>query len=317
MNADIRAFAEAISASAETRSPRKILICTDFSHSASGAVEVAGELARLANAQVVLLHVYEPGLAGSLADGLSGNRRSTMSQLEWERLESCVNALRKDGIEAEAIFVEGTAKHVIISEIHAQGVDLVVLSTHGVTGVERGIFGSTAETVFRSATCPVLTVGPAVGRRPDVSKAGPIVFATDFHEPALEAAERAAALANLKHVTLHCIHVLPLDMKPVCENAIIPSIMAGALRKLTQNGAICAVEPSFAILYGAEISHSIVDYARLHDAETIVLGVHKTTEFVSHLPPQIVYRIILDAPCPVMTIPCASAEKTMRTAACV
>jgi universal stress protein A len=142
---------------------QKILLPTDFSNYSAAATEYACELATKFNAELHLLHTLEihlssaPGFAMGLAlpNYLSESRAAAEKSLagvldpKWAAGRTVVRAV-----------VEGSPKVEIIQYARKQNIDLIVLATHGRTGLPHVIMGSVAETVVRTAPCPVLTVRP-------------------------------------------------------------------------------------------------------------------------------------------------------------
>ncbi|HWO12893.1 MAG TPA: universal stress protein [Polyangiaceae bacterium] len=140
---------------------QKLLVPVDFSAHSAEAVHVATDLARRYDASLTLIHVYDP-LVYALPDGFT---LFTQPQLErvFEALESQLAGAKAQAIEAGAARVQtrllqGTIAGQI-TEYSARGeFDLVVMGTHGRTGMKHLVLGSIAEKVVRTAACPVLTV---------------------------------------------------------------------------------------------------------------------------------------------------------------
>jgi nucleotide-binding universal stress UspA family protein len=135
---------------------RTILHPTDFSERAGYAFEVAHALARDYNARLIVLHVAQPP-AGIATDSAT----SAFSRREYdEALEEKLRWLRgaDPGIQFEARLREGNPAEVILDTILGCHCDVVVMGTHGRTGVGRLLMGSVAEAVLRTAPCPVLVV---------------------------------------------------------------------------------------------------------------------------------------------------------------
>jgi nucleotide-binding universal stress UspA family protein len=143
----------------------RILVPIDFSDYTRGTGQLAVEWARLYDARVDLLHVVteaspppapdETDDAGEPEEGPKGRARRALM-----RIGRTVSAL---GVPMEVHVRTGTPGPTITTFMEAQGTHLVVMSTHGRTGVERFFLGSVAEAVIRHGGCPVLTVG-ASGR---------------------------------------------------------------------------------------------------------------------------------------------------------
>jgi len=147
----------------------KILVATDFSDNAALALSHAEELARKFNAEIIVLHVDqaltpviitpEPGTGFDPGMFEAGNRIAEERRLIAQReLDRTVNRLRDSGLKARSILRVGAAFVEIIAAAQAEAVDLVVLGTHGRTGLAHILIGSVAERVVRKCPCAVLTV---------------------------------------------------------------------------------------------------------------------------------------------------------------
>ena len=142
---------------------KKILCAIDFSPPSRVALLQAAELAALHGAELSLLHVREiPNVRAQL--GMMPSPPEAYDLL----LNESWNQLQRAGTEAEAIarakvaleLVEGTPVDEIVRSARDREVDVVVLGTHGRTGVRRAVLGSVAERVVRHAPCSVLVVRP-------------------------------------------------------------------------------------------------------------------------------------------------------------
>jgi nucleotide-binding universal stress UspA family protein len=150
------------------QSPRGIVIgATDFSDPSMPALEVATAEARRRGAALHLLHVVDVGafaLAGPAAGGLPfvhgipGISLRVIDDLQsaaWSRLRKVLTDFTIDG---EAIAMSGPAAQTIVDHAASAHAELVVVGTHGRTGLARLTLGSTAESIIRSAPCAVLVV---------------------------------------------------------------------------------------------------------------------------------------------------------------
>jgi nucleotide-binding universal stress UspA family protein len=149
-----------------------ILVPVDFSASSDQALRVAIDLARSSGAQLVLVHVHEPVLfsARRLRDasplgvfGLSALEELTSEVDSKPLFDSRLEALQhwllaKSGLRVAARLRAGSAAAEIIDVAFEEHSDLIVMGTHGRTGLPRWLMGSVAETVVRHARCPVLTL---------------------------------------------------------------------------------------------------------------------------------------------------------------
>lgn len=144
---------------------KRILYPTDFSESSIEAMKYATSFAREYKAKLTLMHVVNEKI---FSEGLNLPRIVSVEALEQEMTKEAERQLKvlipleeRSGLEYEILIVRGTPFLEIIRHAKANDVDLIVIGTHGRSGVEHIIFGSTAEKVVRKAPCPVLSVKPA------------------------------------------------------------------------------------------------------------------------------------------------------------
>ena len=144
---------------------RRILLPTDFSGCGNFALPYAAAIARAAKAKVICIHVVEPivpavgytGLAEPMPIADMSEQLEDSAERELPRLIDCEDL---HGLDIEEVIVHGDAAAEIVRVAAEHEVDLIVISSHGRTGLGRMIFGSTAEAVVRHASCPVLVVKP-------------------------------------------------------------------------------------------------------------------------------------------------------------
>ncbi|MGH8637758.1 MAG: universal stress protein [Burkholderiales bacterium] len=140
----------------------RILLPTDFSQSSEWAIEYASSLAASLGARVHLIHVIEdqfshPGPYEFYVPE-SPERRERAYQRARTNLLSIVDRLAEVKIPGTAEVRSGTAVDGIVSAAVDYGADLIVMSTHGRTGLQHLLMGSVAEQVIRRARCPVFAV---------------------------------------------------------------------------------------------------------------------------------------------------------------
>ena len=143
---------------------KRICCPIDFSDASRAAMEVAADLARRTGAELVLLHAYPiPGY--TFPDGSVVASPKMMQDLA-DQAERHREEWRAQAVQLVGAPRVGTQKAVgepaaeIVSFARSAGVDLVVVGTHGRTGLEHALMGSVAERVVRRAHCPVLSVRP-------------------------------------------------------------------------------------------------------------------------------------------------------------
>ena len=141
----------------------RILHPTDFSAASRAAFAKAVALAKKGRSELVIAHVLRPVLAASDGFGFvtpqvyeqieEGNRRQGK-----KLLDALVAKARNAGVRARGLLFEGQVHERIVRAARAQRADMIVIGTHGRTGVARFVLGSVASRVVTHATCPVLTV---------------------------------------------------------------------------------------------------------------------------------------------------------------
>jgi universal stress protein A len=147
---------------------RRILIPVDFSSTSLAALDYAAAFGKPFKAELVALHVVEPiyyaapdftgSLPGATAELLDEQRRAARTQLL--RLE---RRYAKRRIALRALLQTGAPHQAIADTAQQAKCDLIVMSTHGHSGLAHLLMGSVAERVVRAATCPVLTIRPRAG----------------------------------------------------------------------------------------------------------------------------------------------------------
>jgi universal stress protein A len=143
---------------------RRILCPVDFSETSRAALRYAVDLGLRYEAEIILLHVIQPpefalpeGMVVAGADVFASLQRDVEEALHDWRTEA-----ERLGARAVTIDTAVGATHPEIARyVDDHGVDLVVIGTHGRTGIAHTLLGSTAEKVVRHTRCPVLTVRAA------------------------------------------------------------------------------------------------------------------------------------------------------------
>lgn len=289
----------------------RLLVATDFSVASQAACRTAVDTCIALRASLVILHVFQANKNDSVVVG---------EKTGYERCQESLEELRqqavKSGVTCEAILGKGTATTVILETLSKKKIDLAIMGTSALHGLERIVFDSTTEAVLRQAKCPVLTVGPrAMNPEKALQTVGPVVFATDFHFSTIHAIRYAACFSQLTESPLHCLHVMPRTLEGRSECQVVPMIMAEALQQLAAESGVVVEVPICATTYGSEVSCAVVDYARQQKAKLIVLGVRRASLEASHVPLHIAYRIITEAPCPVLTMAFASLPEASAATA--
>lgn len=146
-----------------SRMINRILVPIDFSVHAKNALKYAVPMAEQLEAALHLVYVVEPtiypadlGFGQVVLPGVEENLREKSK----EELDNLIAQEIGGRVKATAVVRTGRPHQEILIEAEEKGVDLIIVATHGHTGVEHILFGSTAERIVRSAKCPVLTIRP-------------------------------------------------------------------------------------------------------------------------------------------------------------
>jgi nucleotide-binding universal stress UspA family protein len=285
-----------------------ILHPTDFSVQADHAFALAYSLARASGSRLLVLHV------------------APIPQLYTKRYyrEEMETALRRRQAEGDEVPVEyrleeGEAASGILSMAQESRCDLIVMGTHGRTGLNRLLMGSVAEQVVRNAPCPVLTVKALVGAVPPVEKSkteagdqapaaisvGTILHATDFSERSEEAFRVACSLAKDYAARVIVVHV-PEPMAASIGMAPSPPLPEGYRGGLEER--LCrfqAAAPDVRVecrVEEGDAAMGIVRAARATQSDLIVIGTHGRTGLGRLLMGSVAENVLRTAPCPVVTV---------------
>jgi nucleotide-binding universal stress UspA family protein len=276
-------------AEAKTRIALKnILFATDLSYLSEAPLPYVLEIARLYGSKIHALHV-----------------RSRLA--EWDKPQekalASLNERLKD-LPHEVVVLEGDIRQAVLRQIAEKEIDLVVVGTHGRTGLGRVLLGSVAEAIFRESPCPVLTVGPRLAKEPQWQlKIKEILYATDLTPTSAAAAAYAISLAQENQARLTILNVQPLP-KPgeLVETERYDSSTLRLLQQLVPEEAQLWCEPYYMVEHG-EPAEKILDVAGRYHADLIVMGVRPHgVGSATHVSRPTAHRVVAGATCPVLTV---------------
>ena len=147
----------------DLRSVKRILVPTDFSETADAALDYAKSIAATYHASLHLVHVFEdPFVTGAFVTEsyapLPPATRAALLDDAYARLAHRLAPDDRARFGGTTAIVTGVSAPAIVEYARDHGVDLIVMGTHGRTGIAHLLIGSVAERVVRSAYCPVVTV---------------------------------------------------------------------------------------------------------------------------------------------------------------
>lgn len=294
---------------------KKILATTDFSRQSLPAVRYAVALGERTGATVTLLHVVEPApaLSGIEAVALVRTDSEVAAQARTQ-LEALARREAGGSAKVTTAVRMGKPFHEIALAAGAGAADLIVIATHGHTGLKRVLLGSTAERVVRHAPGPVLTVPtralpkPA-GRGPAI-KLKKILVPIDFSKISEDALPYAVLLAEQfgsEVILLNVVEMFPIDRlmgSELTHQTMVPTMMqaesdlkamAASLNEST------GVSTSAIVRQGtpfAEICHA----AKTLGADMVVLTTHGYTGLKHVWLGSTAERVVRHASCPVLAL---------------
>jgi nucleotide-binding universal stress UspA family protein len=292
---------------------RRILAATDFSPASEGALRWAHLLSQRFGADLVLLHALalDPALVlgptgvtvdlyTSLVDHARREAEQVLRQLE-ERLSG-----------ARGIIREGPAREVILQAAAETGADLVVMGTHGRSGIPRLLFGSVAQHVVVHSPIPVLTIRQAAAESPQVRT---VLVPVDFSpasDAALPWAELLARAFGARIVLLHVVELTYEELSAFSEwtggEPLVEAVLRASeerareelrMRAERLQGAEVLLHTAFGT---ATARHRIPEVAREVGADLVVMGTHGRTGVERILFGSVAEHVVRTSPVPVLTV---------------
>jgi nucleotide-binding universal stress UspA family protein len=285
---------------------KNILLATDEPAHAETLVAWAAAFARHFESQLMLVHVVPKAERAVVPPGPYSmpSPEPPLPDMRKKEAEQALATLARSphllGIEPITMLPEGTPDAVLPQLIRVSAADLVVLGTHGRKGIRRAVLGSVAETILRSAPCPVLTVPPSC--RP-VKPIRCILYAMDFSTEARAAMPFALGLADEHDARLVLVHVDRRNGNSYSYNhAVAANKFSAMLRDEVPRGWRRRVEVAVEFAPPAE---GILNAAAKEHADLIIMGV-RGLGFVPGLATHFVggtaHKVLVDATCPVFTV---------------
>ncbi|ACM57290.1 universal stress protein [Halorubrum lacusprofundi] len=281
----------------------EILVPTDGSAAAGTATETALDLAQRFDASLHAITVVE-------LDEPPADVESEVAEEGTQRGEKTLATLRNQaadvGVSATTHVIE-TADPVhqtIIDYARDHDVDLIVMGTHGRTGLNRLVLGSVTERTLRTSPVPVLTVHEDTTLDSDFET---VLVPTDGSDAANVAANHGITIAEATDAAMHVIHVVDLTaVSGEFGSAEVLTALEEAGQQAVddvihraEDAGLRSVEAS--ILSGTP-ARAILDYAEERDIDLIVMGTHGRTGLERYLLGSVTEKIVRVADVPVLTV---------------
>jgi universal stress protein A len=137
---------------------KKILVPTDFSPESEKSLDYAVMTAKKFGAKILLFHAIEPFPYTTTDAFMVVDNSEALKNIAETLIKNSTALLKKKGIQVKPSLSVGSPAREIVMKAETEKADMIIMGTHGRTGVEHVLLGSVAEKVIRLAKCPVLTV---------------------------------------------------------------------------------------------------------------------------------------------------------------
>jgi len=284
--------------------PKKILFGTDFSPASEAALPHALSLAAHYGSNLYFAHVISLEHTDFPPPEERATRLEQAREFTEQELERLLESARQKHIPCQPLIEEGAIWNVLSDMIHKNGIDLVIVGTHGRRGLKKLLLGSVAEEVFRMAPCPVLTVGPKTSATSlmDV-QLGHVLYAVEFAPDTSLAAAYAISLAVEYRAKLTFMKVFEETVASPELKAQIQEPARHWMDDHVPSGSVLRERTSFELGFG-RAPEALITFARDRGVDLIVMGLrHLDPVLAGHLPEtDTAYEVVRTAPCPVLTV---------------
>jgi nucleotide-binding universal stress UspA family protein len=281
-----------------------ILYCTDFTAACTAALPYLSALAMTYGATVHALHVRRPSPYWRMGPYGLAEMEETERELAEQEARKLNQALAS--MRHKVTVSEGDIWTLVSGIIKREHIDLVVVGTHGRSGLSKVVLGSVAAELFRRVPCPVLCVGPRTSLRGDRrTLLREILYATDFSSAAQAAAPYAYSLAQAYWTRLTLLTVLP----PASNGDLIRDLddAESANRRLNEIVPFEVAhwcKPEYLVRRGRP-AQQILAVACERSVDMIVMGAKRlngSPAMAARVSPATVQEVAGRAPCPVLIV---------------
>jgi nucleotide-binding universal stress UspA family protein len=276
-----------------------ILWATDFSTSSLASLPYVVAFSRRYQSKVYLAHVIVPH-PYPLVSPEAVPYLDKLRQAASKHLSELSDSGEFQQIPHETLLGHGEIAEVLGGMIEAHEIDLVVVATHGRRGFRRALLGSVAEEIWRTSTCPVLTVGPQVTQRAGTEIAPrQILYPTDLSDESLAAAPYALSFALEYAARLTVLHVVPNTIHASAR--LLARTFRDEVREMVPPEAAPWCEP-VCLVESGEPAETILRMVRECQADLVVLGMRSPRALALQRVGNVAYRVVAEADCPVLTV---------------
>lgn len=284
---------------------RRILLANHFSDSSDAALVYAAALAQRFGAEILAEHVIPPEEYERIAPGDLEETLARMKESATVHSREVLARARLGNVPLSLRMENGDIPAAIAESARRNHVDMIATGSHGRHGIQKLLSAAVDEEIAIEAQCPVLLIGPEVVVAPDTeAHIRRILCATNLEPRSRPALEYAYGLAQACGAALWLMHTVdnawrePLSTRMTSEAFCRMRLLESALPARAEG-----VDLRFIVEFGIHES-LILDAARRHDAQLLVVGLRRMTHpgLASHLPGPLAYNIASHAPCPVLAV---------------
>jgi len=281
---------------------QRILVATDFSAGARAALDCALGIARRYQSKVFLVHVIPVEVLQYVSPEGSEEVIQQAKKFAAREMRRMVEEADRGGMFHAEILYGGGVWSLLQEFAKKHDVDLIVVGTHGRSAVKKQLLGPVAEAIFRLADCPIMTV-TARAEKPALATDGVrrILYATNFKPHSERAAAYAHSLEREHSAKLTVLHVVEDQLQSgESSQGILRDFMLRRMRKGLPAECVGNCEPEFQVRFG-DPGEQILSVAREQHSDLIILGLRAGVHADGQLPSAIAYKLVCQAPCPVLT----------------
>lgn len=276
---------------------KTIVVPTDFSKCSENALQLAAQIAKKNNGTIKLIHVYERPVYGFIDIYIDHAKDKIQKAEIHSSLDKQAAQKYLEGIDVKKILIWDLKVWEIFGSKNLNDADLIVMGTHGVSGLNEMLLGSNAEKLVRASNLPIITVKV---EQKDYSFKD-IVFATNFTGEAVAAFKKLAEFASIFGSR---IHLLTVNTPDKFESTRATTLrMDEFLKKV--DGADCPTK----IYNAAFMEVGIMHYAKDVGANLIALGTHGRTGLSRFFDDSVSEGLVNHAMLPILTLNVDSNEK--------
>lgn len=270
---------------------KQILVPTDFSEHAENALKVAAQIAKKNNSEIIILHLLE--LPSQMKDAILGGASIPETMLFIKKANEMLHEISSkpylDGISIIEITKIDKPIHGITQISKEYNVDLIIIGSHGSSGIEELLIGSTTEKVVRNSEIPVLII------KNDIPNFNPsnIIFASDFSDETKKPFEKFTNLSKFFESKLHLVTICtPNSFKPThtAEKAMNDFISEFKLTNYQTH-----------IYNDTNIEKGIINFSNSINADIIGMCTHGRTSFAHFFNGSISEDLVNHAIKPILT----------------